>query len=136
MTSCRRLELQRVGDWAAALALTVHELDAQVRDVTRRLEQAWSDGRGDELSDRLHRLSRVLDGEAASATEFGRVVHRVAEASVDVAHDVDVDADDGQSLPDQGVATSGPRLGGTGARRAGDDRGVRIPRLGDPDDAD
>jgi hypothetical protein len=132
MTSRGRPELQRVGDWAAALALTVHELDAQVRDVRRWLGQAWSDGRGDELSDRLLRLSRVLDGEAAAATEFGRVVRGVAEASVDV----DVDADGGESPPDQGVPASGPRLGGTDARRAGDDRGVRIPRLGDPDDAE
>jgi hypothetical protein len=130
MTSRGRPELQRVGDWASALALTVHELDAQVRDVTRRLEQAWSDGQGDELSERLRRLSRVLDSEAGSATEFGRAVRGAADASVGV----DVDADGRESLPDQGLPASGPRLGRTDARRAGDERGVRIPRLDDPDD--
>jgi hypothetical protein len=135
MTSRGRPELQRVGDWASALALTVHELDAQVRDVTRRLEPAWSDGQGDELSDRLRRLSRVLDSEAGSATEFGRTVRGAADASVDGGVGVDVAADGGESLPDRGLPASGPRLGRTDARRAGDERGVRIPRLGDPDDA-
>ena len=31
-----------------------------------------------------------------------------------------------------GPVSAGPRLGGTAARRADDERGVRIPRLDDP----
>jgi hypothetical protein len=48
----------------------------------------------------------------------------------------DADAATGLGAQIERVAgePSGPRLGGTGARRADDERGVRIPRLDDRGD--
>jgi hypothetical protein len=118
-----RPELQRAREWSAALAATLDEVRQHVDAAARRLVDGWPDAHGREWSERLLLLRRSLNREADAAAELGRAVDRVPDDPGPPDQDVD-----GHS------AVPGPRLGGTDARRADDRRGVRIPRLNDPDD--
>jgi hypothetical protein len=117
-----RPERNRAREWSAALASTLDDVADQVGVAARRLTEGWPDARGVEWADRLVGLRRTLEHEAAAALEFVRAVDRVPD-------DEDVPAPDA----DPYAAPTGPRLGGTDARRAGDGRGARIPRWDEPD---
>jgi hypothetical protein len=88
-----------------------------VGHLADRLDASWPDARGREWTERVHRMRRSLGSEADAAAELGRAVARIADALAG-------------GPPPLGLrAPAGPRLGGTEARRAEDDRGVRIARL-------
>lgn len=110
-------ELLRAGRWAAELVAALDELTDEIGTAARRLAEGWPDAAGRDWADRLQLLHHALRGDADAATDFGRAVDRVA-----------LETDTGTD------GLSGPRLGGTGGRRADDRRGVTIPELNDPDD--
>ena len=114
MTSPERPELERVRNWSAGLAAALSTVAGEVGDLARRLAAGWPDHHGREWSERLLTLRTSLERDTDAAVRLGQAVDRVAEGPL-------------------GPAT-GPRLGGTAARRADDERGVRIPRLDDPGD--
>ena len=97
-------EVERAGAWAATLAVALHDVAGEVGAVSRRLAAAWPDDHGREWGERLQALRTTLERDADAAVSLGQAAERAA----------------------------GPRLGGTGARRADDERGVRIARLDDP----
>ena len=105
-----RPELQRARDWSAALAATLDAAAQEVGDLARRVVAGWPDDHGREWGERLLTMRTALERDAEAAAGFGRAVERIADEPV------------------------GPRLGGTSARRADDERGVRIPRLDDRGD--
>jgi hypothetical protein len=110
VTSPGRSELQRARDWSAALATALDAAAREVGDLARRLAAGWPDDHGREWAERLLTLRITLERDADAAVRFGLQAERAADEQA-------------------GVPPSGPRLGGTGARRADDERGVRIPRL-------
>lgn len=105
-------ELRRAHDWASGLAAALHTAAQEVGDLARRLAAGWPDDHGREWGERLLTLRATLERDADAAT---RVVAQVEHLQVERWADEPV----------------GPRLGATGARRADDERGVRIPRLDD-----
>jgi hypothetical protein len=111
VTSPERPELERARTWSAGLAVALGTVAGEVGDLARRLAAGWPDHHGRELSERLLTLRTSLERDADAAVRLGQAVERVADGPV-------------------GPVT-GPRLGGTAARRADDERGVRIPRLDD-----
>ncbi len=113
MTSSGRPELQRARDWSGALASALDAAAAEVGDLARRLAAGWPDAHGREWSERLQVLRHTLANDADAAVRLGQAVERATDEPI-------------------GPAATGPRLGGTAARRADDERGVRIPRLDDP----
>ena len=114
MTSPERPELERVRNWSAGLAAALGTVAGEVGDLARRLAAGWPDHHGRQWSERLLTLRTSLERDTDAAVRLGQAVDRLADGPV-------------------GPAT-GPRLGGTAARRADDERGVRIPRLDDPGD--
>ena len=114
-----RSDLQPVREWAVTLASALDEVAAHVGATARRLADGWPDVRGQEWTDRLLLLRHTLHREGDAAAELGRAIDRVPDDTADPAQDHD------HALP------AGPRLGSTDARRADDERGVRIPRLDD-----
>jgi hypothetical protein len=118
VTTPGRSELARARDWSTALGATLDTAANEVGDLARRLATAWPDDHGREWVERLATLRHALERDADEAGRWGREIERVA------------DEVDGSTGP----TPSGPRLGGTGARRADDERGVRIPRLDDGPD--
>ena len=102
-----RAELEGARDWSTALAGALDAAAREVGDVARRLGAAWPDDHGREWGERLVTLRTALEHDAGAANRLGAQIERVAGEQV------------------------GPRLGGTSARRADDERGVRIPRLDD-----
>ena len=110
MTSPGRSELQRTREWSAALATALDDAAREIGDLARRLAAGWPDDHGREWAERLLTLRNTLEHDADAAVRLGLQIERAADEPTD--------------LP-----PSGPRLGGTGARRADDERGVRIPRL-------
>ena len=117
MTGPGRPELQRARDWSTALGAALDAAAREIGDLARRLAAGWPDDHGREWGERLAAVRHTLERDADEAGRWGREVERVAD---------EVDG--------SGAAPPGPRLGGTGARRAGDERGVRIPRLDDGPD--
>jgi hypothetical protein len=113
VTSSGRPELQRARDWSSALAAALDAAAAEVGDLAQRLAAGWPDSHGREWSERLQVLRHTLADDADAALRLGQAVERATEEPV-------------------GPASAGPRLGGTAARRADDERGVRIPRLDEP----
>lgn len=114
MTSPERPELERVRNWSDGLAAALGTVVGEVGDLARRLAVGWPDHHGREWSERLLTLRTSLERDTDAAVRLAQAVDRVADEPV-------------------GPAT-GPRLGGTAARRADDERGVRIPRLDEPGD--
>lgn len=114
MTSPERPELERVRNWSVGLAAALGTVAGEVGDLARRLGAGWPDHHGREWSERLLTLRTGLERDTDAAVRLGQAVDRVLDGPV-------------------GPAT-GPRLGSTAARRADDERGVRIPRLDDPGD--
>ena len=112
MTSCGRPELQRARDWSGALASALDAAAAEVGDLARRLAAGWPDAHGREWSERLQVLRHTLANDADAAVRLGQAAERATDEPI-------------------GPAAAGPRLGGIAARRADDERGVRIPRLDD-----
>jgi hypothetical protein len=98
-------ELERARDWSTALATALDAAAREIGDVARRFGAAWPDDHGREWGERLAALRTALERDTDAATRLGAQIERVAGEQV------------------------GPRLGGIGARRADDERGVRIPRL-------
>jgi hypothetical protein len=92
-------------------------MSEHVRDITRRVAQGWLDERGHAWTERALLLRRALERDSDAALDLSRAIDRATDASSEPA------APHGQP--------PGPRLGDTGARRADDSRGVRIPRLDD-----
>jgi hypothetical protein len=115
-------ELIRARRWSVTLEATLTETAEHVADVARRLSRCWLDDRGREWTERLVTLRRALERDADAAAELGRAIDRVADSAT--ASDTDESVHPG---------TFGPRLGSTTSRRADDDRGVRIPRLNEPE---
>ena len=113
MTSSGRPELQRARDWSGALAAALDAAAAEIGDLARRLAAGWPDAHGREWSERLQVLGHTLADDADAAVRLGQAVERATDEPI-------------------GPVSAGPRLGGTAARRADDERGVRIPRLDDP----
>jgi hypothetical protein len=107
VTSPGRSELQRARDWSVALAAALDAVAHEVGTLAGRLAAGWPDDHGREWTERLLALRTTLERDAEAAAGFSREVERVADEPV------------------------GPRLGGTGARRTDDERGIRIPRLDD-----
>jgi hypothetical protein len=105
-----RTELQRARDWSVALAAALDAAAREVGDLARRVGACWPDDHGREWGERLATVRNALERDADAANRWGAQVERMTGEP------------------------SGPRLGGTGARRAGDERGVRIPRLDDRGD--
>ena len=99
--------------WSAALTIALDEVAGRIDAAARRLADAWPDARGDDWVHRLQVLRRAVERDADAAAEFGRSVDRLAGRTLDPTPD-------------------GPRLGGTGAVRVDDRRGVTIPQLNDP----
>lgn len=95
--------------WSATLTAALDDVIGRIDVVSRRLADAWPDARGEEWVHRLRVLRTALERDADAAVEFGRAVDRLA-----------------------GPVGDGPQLGGTGAARVDDRRGVAIPRLNDP----
>lgn len=120
MTYPARSELERARQWSVTLATTLDEITGHVGAVAQRLADGWPDARGREWTERLLLLRRSLERDADDAAELGRAIDR--------------SANDAASGNDGAAGQAGPRLGGTGARRADDARGVRIPRLNDAAD--
>ena len=114
MTSPDRPELQRVRNWSVGLAAALGTVAGEVGDLARRLGAGWPDHHGREWSERLLTLRTSLEHDTDAAVRLAQAADRVAVGPVGSA--------------------AGPRLGGTAARRADDERGVRIPRLDDPGD--
>jgi hypothetical protein len=112
VTSCGRPELQRARDWSSALASALDTAAAEVGDLARRLAAGWPDAHGREWSERLQVLRHTLANDADAAVRLGQAAERATDEPI-------------------GHAAAGPRLGGIAARRADDERGVRIPRLDD-----
>jgi hypothetical protein len=110
VTSTVRTELQRARDWSAALATALDATAREVGDLARQLAAGWPDDHGRAWSERLLTLRNTLERDADAAVRLGLQVERAADEPT-------------------GLPPSGPRLGGTGARRADDERGVRIPRF-------
>ena len=110
MTSPVRTELQRARDWSGALATALDAAARELAHLARQLAAGWPDDHGREWAERLLTLRNTLEHDADAAVRLGLQIERAADEPTD--------------LP-----PSGPRLGGTGARRADDERGVRIPRL-------
>ena len=106
-------ELLRARDWSGALAAALDASAEEVGVLARRLAAGWPDAQGREWSDRLRSLMYSLQHDADAAVRLGQAIGRATDESL-------------------GPVPGGPRLGGTGARRADDERGVRIPRLDDP----
>jgi hypothetical protein len=123
-------DLQRARQWSSALASALDEVSARLDPVVRRVAEGWPDAHGGEWAERLAALRRALAHDADAAAELGRAIDRVAEH---------VSARSGDppagSHPALHGGTSGPRLGGTGARRVDDERGVTVPRLTDAADS-
>ena len=94
--------------WSATLTAVLDEVAGRIDAASRQLSDAWPDARGDEWVQRLRDLRSAVQRDADAAVEFGRAVDRLAPA------------------------VDGPQLGGTGAARVDDRRGVTIPRLNDP----
>lgn len=111
MTSPEGPELERVRNWSAGLGAALGTVAEEVGDLGRRLAAGWPDHHGREWSERLLTLRTSLERDTDAAARLAQSADRVAD----------------------GPAT-GPRLGGTAARRVDDERGVRIPRLDDPAD--
>lgn len=99
--------------WSASLTTALDDVTGRIDAVTRRLAAAWPDAGGEEWVHRMHVLRRALERDADAAAEFRRAVDRLADPTVDPTPD-------------------GARLGGTGAVRVDDRRGVTIPQLNDP----
>ena len=118
MTAGERPEIQRAKQWSAALATALDEVTEQVGVAARRVADGWPDALGQEWGERLLQLRRMIDRDADDARELGRAIDRVAAVSPAAG-------DDAQP------GLVGPQLGGTGARRVEDRRGVAIPWLGD-----
>jgi hypothetical protein len=110
-------ELRRARQWSVDLEATLSETAEHVADVARRLSDCWPDDRGREWTERLVTLRRALEHDADAAAELGRAIDRAADSATDFG-----------GLHSEMI---GPRLGSTTSRRADDERGVRIPRLGD-----
>ena len=110
MSSLVRTELQRARDWSGALATALDAAAREVGHLARQLASGWPDENGREWAEWLLTMRNRLERDADAAVRLGLQVERAADEPTD--------------LP-----PSGPRLGGTGARRADDERGVRIPRL-------
>jgi len=98
--------------WSTSLTTVLDEVSRGIDAVARRLADAWPDARSDDWVHRLQVLRRAVERDADAAAEFGRSVDRLAGPF--------------DPTPD------GPRLGGTGAVRVDDRRGVTIPQLNDP----
>jgi hypothetical protein len=111
VTTSGRSELQRAHDWSVALAAALDAAAREVGELARWLAGSWPDAHGQEWGERLLTLRSALERDADAAARLGLQVGQVA---------------DGPAV--------GPRLSGTGARRADDERGVRIPRLDDAAD--
>jgi hypothetical protein len=109
VTSPERPELERVRNWSAGLAAALSAVAGEVGDLARRLAAGWPDHHGREWSERLLTLRTSLERDTDAAVSLGQAAERMADGPV-----------------------TGPRLGGTAARRADDERGLRIPRLDDP----
>jgi hypothetical protein len=114
VTSPERPELERVRNWSVGLAAALGTVAGEVGDLARRLAAGWPDHHGREWSERLLTLRTSLEHDTDAAVRLAQTADRVADGPVGSA--------------------AGPRLGGTAARRADDERGVRIPRLDDPGD--
>ena len=110
MTSLVPIELQRARDWSGALATALDAAARELAYLARQLAAGWPDDHGREWAERLLTLRNTLEHDADVAVRLGLQIERAADEPTD--------------LP-----PSGPRLGGTGARRADDERGVRIPRF-------
>jgi hypothetical protein len=113
VTSSARPEMQRARAWSSALAAALDAAEAEVGDLARRLAAGWPDAHGREWSERLQVLRHTLADDADAAVRLGQAVERATDEPI-------------------GPVSAGPRLGGTAARRADDERGVRIPRLDEP----
>ena len=113
MTGPLRAELERARAWSAELRVALDTAAREVGDLTRRLAAGWPDDHGREWTERLAAVRHALERDADEASRWSRDVERVAD----------------ETEGSTGPAPLGPRLGGTGARRADDERGVRIPRL-------
>lgn len=100
----------RAHDWASGLAAALDAAAREVGDLGRRLAAGWPDHHGREWVERLSTLRTTLERDADAAARVAVQAGQMADEPV------------------------GPRLGGTGARRADDGRGVRIPRLDDSRD--
>ncbi|MBL8927789.1 MAG: hypothetical protein JNM77_16390 [Pseudonocardia sp.] len=114
MTSPEGPELERVRNWSAGLGAALGTVAGEVGDLGRRIAAGWPDHHGREWSERLLTLRTGLERAGDAAARLAQAADRGVDGPV-------------------GPAT-GPRLGGTAARRAADERGVRIPRLDDPED--
>ncbi len=126
MTAPAPPELERARQWSSALVAALDEVSARLDSVVRRVAEGWPDAHGGEWAERLVVLRRTLAHDADAAAELGRAIDRVAQ-HVPALPD-DVPAGPHPVLPG---GASGPRLGGTTARRVDDERGVTIPRLTD-----
>ncbi|GAA2569423.1 WXG100 family type VII secretion target [Pseudonocardia hydrocarbonoxydans] len=82
----------------------------------------WSDDAGRAWAERARLVRRVLDRELEATVAVGRLLAAAATGPVDASVDGPVAS---------GPSGSGPRLGGTGARRVDDERGMSIARLSD-----
>jgi hypothetical protein len=90
-----------------ALAHQLADAAAEANRISRLVTDSWWDDRGRALADRLARVGHELDLHADR-------VARVAEEIADLL-----------------AAAPAPRLPGSGARRENEERGVRLPLLGD-----
>lgn len=109
--------------WCAVLAVTLAEASARAATLADRIVHDWLDDHGREWAERTAMLHRELGRDALAAAELGNLVAcRAAETS-------------GTDLYPAVLAPGrrGPRLGGTEASRADDERGMRLAQLPDLD---
>lgn len=93
------------------LDVLVERLSAAAADaarVARTVRASWWDARGTEFAERLALVGRELERQADAVAELAR---GLAAPPIDAA--------------------AGPVLPGTGGRRTGETRGVRLPLLDD-----
>lgn len=147
-----------LGATAGVLGVAVGRIEEVLPALGRVIadvEQDWRDAAGRIWVDRAVELRRTLDRELDAVLAAGRVVasvlERLAEEAVpgpdgDPAPRRDGSAVGGDGAPRSGGAVpgagissgastgtrGGPRLGGTGAQRVDEERGMRIAELGEP----
>lgn len=104
------------------IAARLHEALPELARIADDVGRAWPDGLGREWAERASLLHRALVRELDTALAGLRAAQALQLPDTPAARL-------GTRPPDRGT---GPRLGGTEAGRADDERGMRIATLGEP----
>lgn len=110
---------------ARLVLLTAARLGEALPGLARVIDDVgddWADDAGRAWAERAGLVRRALGRELEATVAAGRLLAAAAAGAVDGAVD---------GAPAPRPSGSGPRLGGTGARRVDDERGMSLARLSD-----